>query len=166
MSAQVAQRGIKIHVQALAARPGDQAGARAIAAVGGAAVRAKQQNAIRVAVNQPGCFFILALAAGVIQLLRVAVQFRRAGNDLEPQRIRRVIRIEQTQEVRGDAHGEPLTGVFQRLLLIIRQWQRFGELLCCAKGMAQLPGGVIPLLRCSAHLAGKLREMQVIHGAL
>ena len=143
-----AEGGFPLGFEVLFADAGDDAGACAVAAVGGAAIGDEEEDAVGVAVDEAGDWHVRVLAAGVGEFFRGGPGFFDAGDDLAANGAVGVVAVDEVEVVRGDAHRElgaceEDTGAFL-----------IGEVEACIEigegvdAVAELPTGIAPIFHC------------------
>jgi len=105
----------------------DQSFSETVPAVHGAFVGEKDKSGLRVFVLKAGQLRILLLPAGIIGTSRV--ELPNGWNRHPPDRVIRVIRIDQGKVVGGDAHGMPQDDPAQLLALERGQMNELPELI-------------------------------------
>ena len=103
---QVLDGAVEIELEFLLAHAADDAAARAVAAVGGAAVRDQKEDAVGIAMDQAGHGHVVILAARIGHVGRRVGHFLDARNHLAADRAIGIERIDQVEEVGRDAHGQ------------------------------------------------------------
>jgi len=89
---------------------GDHSTAGAVATVGGTAVGDEKENAVWVAVDEPGDGHVGILAAGVAHFRGVGERFFDPGDDLSADRAVGVVGVDEVKKVGGDRHRELIAG--------------------------------------------------------
>ena len=141
----VAKSGFELRMKIVAARVGNKAGTRAVAAVAGATIRRKQQHAIRVAMHEPRHGRRFFFADGIACFARRDETFFRARNDLQANRARGIFAVDQIEKMRRDREIEtPLGGAKTFAFPRGERHQRF-ELRGSRDAVAQLPAPVVPV---------------------
>ena len=137
---------VKLRVEVIAAGVAHEPRARAIAAVGGAAVRDEEQHAVGVAMDEPGHRRVRVFAAGVGHFPRRGVRLLQAGNHLPADGTVLVLGVNEVEEVRRDGHrqlgaAEDGSGAFRGR----EGGEELLELLDGRDAMLELPLPVVPL---------------------
>ena len=141
----ILQTGFELGVKVIGLRVRDQAAARAITAVGGAAVGDQEEHAIRVAVDDTRDRHRALFADRVLGFTRSNVGFLDARDDLPAHRAVRVLRVDEVEEMRRDRKRELMGGKKAPFPLLLRQLQHLFQLGQRRDAVAQLPMPVVPL---------------------
>ena len=118
---------------------------RAVPAVRGALGRDQHQDPVGVAVDEARDGRVAVLGERVLHHRGEGLVLPRARDDLPADRVVRVLRVHQADEVRRDVDAE-LLGRGQALALVVGQLEDLLDLLEVVDPVAQLPAPVVPLL--------------------
>ncbi|OHE20272.1 MAG: hypothetical protein A2X95_01800 [Syntrophobacterales bacterium GWF2_56_9] len=143
---------------AVVAAVADHPRAGAVAAVGRADPRHQKQNAVRVAVDDPGNRAVLILVERVVRLAAAAEMLMHGGNDRPAQGLPRVPRVEEARVVGGDRQRQRAGLAAHRVAFILRQTDHPAQGLQIADAVAELPMPVLPFL------GGGVREKTLPEG--
>ena len=106
MLLQVIDGAVEIEFEFLFAHAADDAAARAVAAIGGAAVGDEKEDAVGIAMDEAGHGHVVIFAARIGHVGRRVGHLLDARDDLAADRAIGIERIDQVEEVGRDAHGQ------------------------------------------------------------
>ena len=122
----------------------DDARPRAVAAVAGALGGDQHQDAVRVAMDEPRDRGVAVLRERVLHHRGEGMRLAAARDDLAADRVVRVLRVDQADEVGRDVDPE-LLGRREPLALVVGQVEDPLDLLEIVDPVAELPAPVVPL---------------------
>src|SRR5262249_27243091 len=96
----------------------DNARPRAVAAVGRAEIEGQEQNAVRIAVYESGSGAVAILTQRIVGLAGRAEELTRYRNDRSPQRLRRVLAVEQAHVIGRDADRQHRLALHESFALV------------------------------------------------
>ena len=136
---------VKIEFQFLLADAAHDATARAITAIGGAAVRDEKKHAIGVAMHQSWHRHVVVFAAGIGHVFRRVGHLLDTRNHLPTNRAFGVEGINEIEEVGRDAHGQFRVGQQHAGMLLVSELNFALEVIEGLDAVAHLPLPVVPL---------------------
>jgi hypothetical protein len=142
---QVAEGGLEFGVQFLLAHAGDDAAARAVAAVARTAVRHEEEHAVRVAMHEARHGHVAVLAAGIAHLIGIFPGFLDARDDLPADRAAGIGGVHQVEIMRGDRHRQLVAGEQHAGAFLVGEREMLLQLLQRRDPVSELPGGVVPV---------------------
>ena len=125
----------------------DQPAARAVPAVGGAAVRGHEQHPVRIAMHQARGLHVVIFAAGVFHVRRGDDEFLDGGDDLAADRAIGVVALHERDEMGRRRDGEFLARDGEAVRFLAAEGQNGLEILQSPQAMGQLPAPIVPLFR-------------------
>ena len=118
----------------------------AVTAVHGALVRNKEQNPVRITMGHARNGAELIFSQGIRVFIRRKIQFIRSGNCLFPDRVVRIVKINQRKIIRGHRHSEPPQGRFDPVALFLGQYNAVVlKILYGCGPVNDLPAPVVPV---------------------
>ena len=144
---EVAVGGLEFRVQFLFAGSADDTAARAVAAIGSAAVGHQKKHPVGIAVHESRHGHVRILTAGVEHFLGIIEGFLDPRNHLTPDRTIRVGGMHEIEEMRGDREGELVPGKEDAGAFFFAEHKVFLELRERSDPVAELPCPVVPVLR-------------------
>src|SRR5262245_3113680 len=150
MLLEVAEREIPIaDVEiVLSARVADEAGARAVAAIGGAGARGEEQHAVGIAVDETGYDGVVVLAKRVVFLAGQADIFVADHDVRAPQGLRRIVKTHEACVIGRDSDRKRASVARHRVVLILGEHEDAAELGEGADAGPQLPAPIVPFGGC------------------
>ena len=143
--AQVLELGLVVLAIEVLGRVPDDPRSRAIPAVRRALGRDEHQHPVGIAMDEPGHRRVAVLGQRVLHHRREGIVLATGRDDLAADRVVRVLRVDQADEVRRDVDAE-LVGRRETLALLIGQLEDPFDLLEVVDPVRQLPTPVVPLL--------------------
>ena len=141
----VLQAGFELRMEVIRLGVRDQAAARAVAAIGSAAVGDQEEHAVRVTMDDArhghGAFF----ADGVLGFARGDIGLLDARDDLPADRAIRVLGVDEVEEMRRDRQRELVRGEEAPFPLLLGEHEHLFQLGQRRDPVAQLPMPVVPL---------------------
>ena len=129
----------------LAARIADDAGARAIAAIGRTGPGGQEQDAVGIAVHDAGHDGVVVFAQRVVVLAGGADVFAARGDMGPAQRLHRILQIHQAGVIGRDADRQRALVAGDRVMLVGREAEDAVQLFQGADAGTHLPAPVVPL---------------------
>jgi hypothetical protein len=123
---------------------------RAVAAVDGAEIRDQQQYPIRIPVHEPRYGAVAVLAERVFLFAGAALELGQARDGGSPQRLLRILRIDQAHVVGSDADRQGSLVTVDRAALLVRHMDHALEVSEASNPVAVLPAPVVPFGRLHA----------------
>ena len=145
MGLDVLQTCLELGMEVVRLGVGDQAAARAVAAIGSATVSDQEEDAVRVAVDDARYGHGALFADGVLGFARSDVRLLDAGDDLPADRAVRILGVDQVEEMGGDRQGQLMRGEQAPFPLFLGQFEALLELRQRRDAVAELPMPVVPL---------------------
>lgn len=153
---EVFEGSLPLSFEVLFADAGDDAGAGAVATVGGAAICDEEEDTIRVAVDEAGDGHVRVLAAGICEFFGGCPAFLDAWDDLATDGAVRVVFINKVEEMRCDGHGQLVAGEEDTCAFLVAEVDIFFKVGKGVDPVTKLPfvigpgfhGGVRPVAGC------------------
>ena len=143
-AAQVLELGLVVAAVEVLGRVADDPRPRAVAAVARALGRDQHQDPVRVAVDEARDRRVAVLGERVLHHRGEGLLLAPERDDLAADRVVRVLRVDQADEVRRDVDPE-LVGGGQPFALLVGQLEDLLDLVELVDPVAQLPAPVVPL---------------------
>ena len=144
--------GIPLGLQLLIRYTGNDPRARAVPAVGGAAISHQKKNAIRVAVHQPGDRHVGILATRICHFGGVGERFLDTGDDLPADGAVRVGGVDEVEKMGGDCGGELGAGEQDSGAFFLAEGEVFLDIGEALHAVFELPLGGVPVCRVDVFL--------------
>ena len=142
--AQVLELGLVLAPVEVLGRVADDPGPGAVPAVAGALGRDQHQDPVRVAMDEPRDRRVAVLGERVLHHRREGLLLPAERDDLAADRVGRILRVDQADEVRGDVDPE-LARRGQAGPLLVGELEDLLDLLEIVDPVAELPAPVVPL---------------------
>lgn len=139
--------GVPLGFELLVGDAGDDAGAGAVSAVGGAAVGDEEEDAVRIAVDEAGDGHVAVFATGIGHFGGVGVGFFDAGDDLAADGAVGISGVDEIEEVGSDGGGELSAGEDDAGALFFAEGEVLFDLFQGGNAVFQLPLGGVPIFR-------------------
>ena len=144
-SAQVLELRLMLLAVEVLRRVTDDARARAVAAIRGALRGHQHQDPVRIAVDESGHGRVAVLGERVLHHRREGLLFAAGRDDLAADRVGRVLRVDEADEVGRDVDAE-LVRRGEPFALVVGQLEDGLDLLEVVDPVRELPAPVVPLL--------------------